>query len=121
MVYLQPSLQQYGRDCGAERRLGQKDELALFRIVQEALHNVERHAGADNVRVRLHFGDDVRATVVDDGNGFDVARLSHDHPAASRLGLLGIRERAKLAGATLSIRSRRSAGTRVAVTLRSTD
>jgi signal transduction histidine kinase len=109
------------RASGDERRLSQKDELALFRIVQEALHNVERHADANNVRVRIHFGQDVRATVVDNGNGFDASELSNGHHVASKLGLLGIRERAKLAGATLSIRSRPSFGTRIMVTLRSTD
>lgn len=103
------------------RRLSQNDELALFRIIQEALHNVERHAAANNVRVRIHFGEDVRATVVDDGNGFDTSELFNDHRAASKLGLLGMQERAKLAGATLSIRSRSSSGTRVQVTLRSAD
>jgi signal transduction histidine kinase len=107
------------RTSGDERRLSQKDELALFRIVQEALHNVERHAEANDVRVRIHFGEDVRATVVDNGNGFDMSELSYDHHAASKLGLLGIRERAKLARATLSIRSKPSSGTRVVVTLRS--
>lgn len=109
------------RTSGDERRLSQKDELALFRIVQEALHNVERHADADNVRVRIHFGEDVRATVVDNGNGFDMSELSYDPNAAGKLGLLGIRERAKLARATLSIRSRPSSGTCVVVTLGSTD
>lgn len=109
------------RTSGDERRLSQRDELALFRIIQEALHNVERHAAADNVRVRIHFGQDVRATVVDDGNGFDTSELLNDHRAASKLGLLGMRERAKLAGATLSIRSRSSSGTRVQVMLQSAD
>ncbi|HEY8645710.1 MAG TPA: GAF domain-containing sensor histidine kinase [Gaiellaceae bacterium] len=109
------------RTSGDARRLSQKDELALFRIVQEALHNVERHADANNVRVRIHFGEDVRATVVDNGNGFDSSELSNGQHAGSKLGLLGVRERAKLAGATLSIRSRPSSGTRVVVTLKSTD
>jgi two-component system sensor histidine kinase DegS len=105
------------RTSGEPRRLRQSDELALFRIVQEALHNAERHAGARNLRVRIHFGDEVCATVVDDGHGFDLAAPGVRKPA-SRLGLLGMRERAKLAGATLSVRSRPAVGTRVVVTLR---
>jgi signal transduction histidine kinase len=68
--------------------------------------------------VRLHFGRDVRATVLDDGSGFDASQLSGDARTANRLGPLGIRERAKLAGAALSITSRSAAGTRVAVRLR---
>lgn len=111
---------------GEPRRLNQKHELALFRIVQAALHNIERHAEAKTVRVRIHFfAHQIRATVVDDGRGFDTLEIFDDHQSSTRLGLLGMRERAKLAGATLSIRSRPSSGTRVTgtrvtVTLRST-
>jgi two-component system, NarL family, sensor histidine kinase DegS len=105
------------RTIGEPRRLEQKDELALFRIVQEALRNVERHATAEAVRVRIRFAGDVRATVVDDGSGFDTSSLSADRRASTRLGLMGMRERAKLAGAELSIRSRPASGTRVEVRL----
>jgi len=105
---------------GEPRRLDQKDELTLFRIVQEALRNVERHAGASAVEVRLAFGEDVRATVTDDGKGFDTSQALHDRRSSTGLGLLGMRERAKLAGAALSIRSQPSAGTTVTVTLGST-
>jgi signal transduction histidine kinase len=104
------------RTTGEPRRLGQRDELTLFRIVQEALHNTERHADATTVRVRLHFGEQVRATILDDGRGFDTAGPSAARPSAG-LGLLGMRERAKLADARLSIASRPGAGSRVTVTL----
>ncbi len=104
---------------GEPRRLDQKDELALFRIVQEALHNVERHAAAKAVEVRIHFGRDVSATIADDGRGFDTSEAFDDRHSSTGLGLLGMRERAKLAGAALSIKSRPSSGTRVTVTLRS--
>jgi len=60
----------------------------------------------------------VRATVLDDGTGFDTAQAFDGRCSSAGLGLLGMRERAKLAGATLSIRSRPASGTRVAVTLR---
>jgi len=105
---------------GEPRRLDPKDELTLFRIVQEALRNVERHARASIVEVRIHFGEDVRATITDDGKGFDTSQALHDRHSSTGLGLLGIRERAKLAGAELSIRSQPSAGTSVTVTLGST-
>jgi signal transduction histidine kinase len=108
------------RTSGEPRRLSQKDELTLFRIVQEALHNVERHSAAKTVKVRIHFAQDVRATVIDDGNGFDMSEVFDDRQSSTRLGLLGMRERAKLAGAALSITSRPSCGTRVTVTLGST-
>jgi len=104
---------------GEPRRLDQREELALFRIVQEALHNVERHSAAKTVKVRIHFGNDLRATVIDDGTGFAGSDVFDDRQSSTRLGLRGMRERAKLAGAALSIRSRLSSGTRVTVTLRS--
>jgi two-component system, NarL family, sensor histidine kinase DegS len=104
---------------GESRRLGQKDELTLFRIVQEALHNVERHAAASVVEVSIHFDDDIRVTVLDDGKGFDTSQALHDRRSSTGLGLLGMRERAKLAGASLSIRSQPTAGTSVTVTLES--
>jgi two-component system sensor histidine kinase DegS len=102
---------------GEPRRLDQRDELALFRIIQEALHNVERHARATSVRVQLDFGDDVRATITDDGHGFDVEGAFTDRLPSGKLGLLGMRERAKLAGAELAITST-ATGTRVTLALR---
>jgi signal transduction histidine kinase len=105
------------RTSGTPRRLDQSDELALFRIIQEALHNVERHSGARTVRVRMQFGEDVRISVIDDGRGFDTRQAFDPREPAKRLGLLGMLERAKLAGARLSINGRPASGTRVVVTL----
>jgi two-component system sensor histidine kinase DegS len=102
---------------GQPRRLEQRYELALFRMIQEAVHNVERHAGATKVEVRLDFRDGVRATISDDGHGFDVEQALNGRAQPEKLGLLGMRERAKLTGAELTITSTPS-GTRVAVTLR---
>jgi signal transduction histidine kinase len=100
---------------GTPRRLGGEAELALFRIAQEALRNVERHARADSVQVRLTFADDgVRLGVEDDGIGFELPAADVQH---GRLGLMGMQERAELAGATLLLESRAGAGTRVTVHL----
>jgi two-component system, NarL family, sensor histidine kinase DegS len=109
------------RTRGQPRRLDQHAEIAVFRIVQEALHNVERHATAQSVRVRLHFNHHVQAVVIDNGQGFQVANTPDTHKASPRLGLRGMRERATLAGATLTINSRPSSGTRVSVTLTRND
>lgn len=106
---------------GEPRRLDPKDELTLFRIVQEALRNVERHAHASSVEVRIDFGEDVRTTIVDDGTGFDSSQVLDDPASATGLGLLGMHERAKLAGADLTIGSGPSSGTTVSVTLASGD
>lgn len=105
------------RTSGEPRRLDPKDELALFRIVQESLHNAERHAAASAVEVLIQFGEEVRATVTDDGRGFDTSQALYDRHSSTGLGLLGMRERAKLAGASLLIESGPSTGTRVAVAL----
>lgn len=86
----------------------------VFRIVQEALTNVARHAGATAVVIELRVDSDaVHLSVRDDGRGITDAQLAD----ASSLGLLGLRERAITAGGTLSIRSRPRRGTEVVLTL----
>lgn len=93
-------------------RLPPELETTLFRIVQEALSNVCKHAGARTARVELIRGDaDVRALVVDDGCGFDPARVPDD-----RFGLEGIRQRARLFDGQASIVTAVGSGTSVEVT-----
>ena len=90
-------------------------EVALYRIAQEALQNVVKHAEATSVLVRLAAADDgVRLVVTDDGQGFDediVAGAEDRHS----YGLVGIRERAELIGASLTLTSRPGTGTTVEV------
>ena len=87
--------------------------MALFRVVQEALTNVAKHAGASLVRVRLALIDGgIRVTVEDNGVGFDPAQVSSD-----RLGLFGIHERAALLGGVFKIDSNRGHGTRIDVSV----
>jgi len=90
-------------------------EVALFRIAQEALQNVEKHAGASSVRLALTSGHDgVRLVVHADGRGFGEAS---DDDAATRhaYGMTGIRERAELIGARLRVESLPGKGTTVEV------
>lgn len=83
---------------------------AAYRIAQEALTNVARHARAKNVEVGLTTDDGVlRLTVKDDGRGFDMDAVSE----ADGLGLTGMRERAALAGGQLSVHSAPGQGVRV--------
>lgn len=90
--------------------LAPEAELALYRIVQEALANVLRHARARRARVRLaRSGSHVIATVEDDGAGFDPARAFVE----GGLGLFGMRERAAYVGGQVEIDSRPGQGTRV--------
>ncbi len=97
-------------------RLRPEAETALYRIVQEALTNVARHAGATNVNVLLERRDGHAVLVVeDDGRGFDVDGVRGAGNPAEKLGLLGMEERAALVGGTLTIESRPGTGTAVFV------
>ena len=99
------------------RRLPPAIETALFRIAQEALANVARHARADAVAIALtRSRGAVRLVVKDDGRGFDPA-ARRGARAPRSLGLLGIRERAAALAGTAAIDSRPGGGTRVTVTL----
>jgi PAS domain S-box-containing protein len=86
-------------------------EEALYRIAQEALHNVVKHAGAKQVRLTVaRDRDGVSLLVEDDGSGFDPARIPPGH-----LGLTGMRARAERVGAQLEVASQRGRGTRIEV------
>jgi len=99
--------------AGHEPDMMDEEAQTLFRIAEEALTNVERHAAAQQVTVRLAFGSDrIDLVVRDDGVGFDPAAVDPDH-----YGLTGIRERAAMIGATLRVRSRPSGGTEVRCSL----
>jgi signal transduction histidine kinase len=92
-------------------------ELTLYRIAQEALSNVDRHAGASTVEVRLWEADGwVQLQVVDDGDGFDAAPGS-PKISGSTLGLSGMSERAELVGGSLQVSSRPGQGTVVTVAI----
>jgi signal transduction histidine kinase len=99
-----------------DRRLPSDIEIALYRIVQEALTNVARHAEATNVSVLLeHRGAGVKLIVEDDGKGFDVSQGAGLHQ--ERLGLYSMRERAALLGGTVTIESSPGTGTALFVEL----
>lgn len=101
------------RVTGEVKRLDSGAEVALFRIVQESIRNVQRHSGATGMSVTLAFAvDTVRLSVIDNGRGFQVPPV----PVLvreGRLGLLGMQERARLAGGRCEIQSDLRAGTRV--------
>ncbi len=96
---------------GQKRRLSPRLETTLFRVIQEAVYNIVRHAHAKNASISLHFKKSViRVHVRDDGGGFDVdeAISSKDRPRG--LGLLGMKERVELVNGTLDIRSHPGGG-----------
>ena len=95
---------------GQSRRLSSDTALTLYRIAQEALHNAERHADPTRIDVAVDFRPHaVSLNVTDDGRGFDTS--SDDTPEG--LGLLGMRERAELAGGQLDVTTARGRGTTV--------
>lgn len=94
-------------------RLGEPVELALYRMIQEALTNVLRHSGSGEAILQLDCeGGHLRVMIVDRGSGFDVQRewdLGHG------LGLFGLRERAEQIGAVLEVSSAHGIGTTIRI------
>lgn len=105
---------------GKQYELPKHVEIAIFRIVQEALNNVAHHAGTDNARLRLLYAPSALSVLIEDnGRGFDTEKkddsLADDASAAhvGHFGMVGMEERAKLIGAELKITSTVGQGTRV--------
>ena len=97
-------------------RLPADSELTLYRILQEALKNVELHSRARNVTVRLKkLRAFVQLSIHDDGVGFGTDRKTAGRKRKSGLGLLGMSERAAYVGGTLKVTSTRSSGTEIEV------
>jgi signal transduction histidine kinase len=105
------------QQSGQERRLSREVELALYRIAQEALSNVVRHASAEHATLSIRFEKEVSLEVKDDGIGFAVPKSPTDFAPSGHFGLLGIRERADLIGARLELQSEPGSGTRLSVRL----
>lgn len=102
---------------GQERRLPRDVELALYRIAQEALNNVVRHAKANHAVVSIHFDDEIKLEVRDNGVGFTVPKSPTDFAHNGHFGLLGMRERADLIGGRLEVQSEAKQGTSLSVRL----
>ncbi|HEU5287260.1 MAG TPA: sensor histidine kinase [Candidatus Limnocylindria bacterium] len=96
-------------------RLAPHLEVALFRIAQEAINNIARHADAASATIHLDFSDAaVRIAVADDGHGFDVDRAL---ASSDSVGLIGLQERARLLSGRMDINSQAGRGTQVTVEL----
>jgi signal transduction histidine kinase len=98
--------------------LPEDESIALFRIFQEALTNISKHAGADLVEIRLmHTGDGVALEVGDNGKGISDEDLSKPRS----FGLRGVRERVASLGGQVTLQPRLPCGTLLQVTLPSSD
>jgi PAS domain S-box-containing protein len=92
--------------------------ITCFRIVQESLTNVLRHAFAGKARIEIERGDaSLRVLIEDDGMGFDVRAMRERAAGGRHLGFIGMRERAEILGGRLEIDSSPHAGTRIRVEL----
>lgn len=99
------------KTVGRKRRLPPGIETTLFRIIQEGVSNIARHADAKKANISLHFRrGSVRVNIRDDGKGFAVAETMSPKSGIRRLGLLGMRERIELVQGSLNIRSRSNGG-----------
>jgi len=103
---------------GQPRQLDQDINNHLFRISQEALNNIRRHADATEVNVTLAFNKEtVKMVIQDNGKGFSLKDID-SFPHQERLGIIGIQERARLLGSTLHIDSKPNKGTTISVEFR---
>jgi signal transduction histidine kinase len=92
--------------------------IALLRVVEEALANVYAHAGATTATVTVSAGgDELRAEIVDDGQGFEVEHTLVEAARGGRLGLVGMSERARLLGGRLDLESKPGGPTRVSAVI----
>jgi two-component system NarL family sensor kinase len=97
---------------GVEVNINSQKQIIIYRLIQECLSNIIKHARCSNVRIVLDFRpSEVTVTVQDNGRGFDVT------VASSGLGISNMRNRARLIGGDLSIESIKGVGTKMSLTL----
>ena len=105
------------RTPSTETRLPPAIEVLLYRVTQEALTNVVKHARASRVEVLFEVHEaEASLTIADDGVGFDIERFRRT-PAAGGVGLLGMRERVAYYRGHIEFRSRPDAGMRITLTI----
>jgi signal transduction histidine kinase len=104
------------RVLGKERTLSSELKTAIFRVVQEAINNILRHANAKNVVINLQFTKRIlRIRIMDDGNGFDVERAINSKDRPHGLGIVGMGERVESFDGTFNIYSKEGKGTRITI------
>lgn len=105
-------------NTGDSVRLPLDVEIAVYRVVQESLNNVRKHARATKVSLNLRYGlEKLVVEVRDNGRGFDLSRTLDSAVAAGHLGLLGMKERVENLGGDVKIRTSQDGGTTVTLVL----
>jgi signal transduction histidine kinase len=103
---------------GKPVRLPETTEIAVYRIVQEALTNIRKHAQASRVNLRLKFKDDgLSVEVRDNGKGFVPGQTLSSDRSVGQIGLLGMRQRAEMLGGEFSIKTHERVGTTIILNL----
>jgi len=102
---------------GTPVRLPSSTEIAAYRLVQEALTNIRKHADATKVNLRLQFqADNLLVEIRDNGRGFDLSQTLDSAISVGHMGLLGMKQRVETLGGDIKIKTGKGAGT--AITLR---
>ncbi len=126
-AYIQSHLEEAGmqvkfKNKGISKRLAPELEIALFRIIQEATHNVVKHAQASSIEIELISKNGKIVVIVkDDGRGFNTDTVLISGNRIPSAGIIGIRERVQLLGGTFSIKSNIGGGTRLEVEIPTVD
>ncbi len=103
---------------GIDRPLSAEIQIVLFRIAQEALNNIRKHARASTVDIKVEGSDEyIEMAVADNGAGFKMPERVEDMVRAGRLGLMGMYERARLLNGDLKIKSEPDKGTELTIRL----
>ncbi len=101
---------------GSDNRIDSAIEIAVFRIIQEAINNSRKYAKTSSIKIKLEFlPTQINAVVEDEGIGFDKEILNQKLATGEHFGLYGMRERVELLGGSIIIRSRKGEGTRISV------
>ena len=112
-----------GMDCrfsetGTPVRLPSSMEIVVYRVVQESLTNVRKHANATKVNLRLQFQPDkLLVEVRDNGKGFDLSHTLDSAISVGHMGLLGMKQRAEMLGGDIRIKTSEGAGTAITLSL----
>jgi signal transduction histidine kinase len=97
-----------------EKQIPDRFKIVIFRVLQEALHNVAKHSKAKHVRVFLGSTDGhIELLVRDEGQGFDMEELRSEKGFSAGFGLISMKERTELSGGAFSVESSRGKGTAV--------
>jgi len=105
-------------EVGTPIRLPSSVEIAVYRLVQEALTNVRKHANATKVNLRLQFqADKLLVEVRDNGGGFNLSQTLGSAVSVGHMGLLGMKQRVETLGGDISIKTSKGAGTTISLSL----